>query len=348
MEFIDNIFVNLAAWLRGLMSGIGLNQSLVEAGMALIYIVALLAFITLTVLFLVWMERKVSGYIQLRPGPNRLGPHGIFQTIADAIKLLTKEDIVPRATDKWVHFIAPVVVFLPTILAFAVIPFGDGMIAADINIGIFYFIAVASLATIPLIMAGWGSNNKYSLLGGMRAVAQMVSYEIPLVFSILGVVMIAGSLKMSEIVTAQSNVWFIFLQPVGFLIYAIAATSEVNRTPFDIPEGESEIIAGYHTEYSGMKFALFFLAEYTNLFLVSALATTLFLGGWQGPFLPPWIWFMLKTLLMVFLFMWIRFTFPRVRIDQLMNFGWKFLLPLSLANILVTGIAIFVFNGIGW
>lgn len=318
-------------WLNSLLAGI-------------IYLVGVLAFVFLNALYLIYLERKVSAYMQQRLGPNRLGPRGLFQSVVDALKLLGKEDIVPRQADKWVFLVAPVVIFIPAIMLYAVIPFGKGLIAADLNIGVFYFLAVASTTTIAILMGGWAANNKYALLGAMRAVAQMVSYEIPLTFSILGVVMLAGSLKMSDIVAAQKDVWFVFLQPVAFIVYFIAATAEVNRGPFDLVEGEQEIIAGPFTEYTAMRYALFYLSEYTNLVSISALAVTLFLGGWQGPWLPSWLWFIIKVYIMILLFMWVRWTFPRIRIDHLLKINWKFLLPLSLANILVTGIGIKIYQ----
>lgn len=349
MEFLNNIFVYIAQWIRETLATLGFTPVWVEVSMAVVYLVAILGVCTLAALFYVLWERKLAGYIQYRPGPNRLGPNGWFQTIADAIKLLTKEDVVPSEADKIVHLMAPVFIFVPTVLALAVIPFGKGMAAVDLNLGVFYLIAVTSLSTIPIFMGGWGSNNKYSLLGAMRAVAQMVSYEIPLVFSLLGVVLITGTLQLQGIVEAQSQVWFVLLQPIAFLIYIIAATAETNRAPFDLPEGESELTAGIYTEYSGMKWALFFLAEYGNLFIVSAMGVTMFLGGWQGPFLPGWVWFLIKTHLLFSFFIWIRWTFPRIRVDQLMHFGWKFLVPLSLANIFLTGIGVYIYkNGLGW
>jgi len=344
----EDILLRIGSGLRQLFGGVLPSPDAVDIAMYFVALVACVALIFTNAVILILAERKVAGFMQSRYGPNRLGPYGMFQTVADVIKLLTKEDYRPHGVDKWVWAMAPVILFVPPVMVYAIIPFGKEAVPVDLNIGIFYFIAISSVATIAFLMAGWGSNNKYSLIGGMRAVAQMVSYEIPLVFSILGVVMLTGSLQTSVIVEKQAGVWFILLQPVAFIIYLIAAAAETNRMPFDIVEGESEIIAGPFTEYSGMRWAIFFLAEYASLFAVSAIATTLFLGGWHGPaFLPGWIWFMGKTYVMIFLFMWVRWTFPRLRVDQLMSFCWKFLIPVSLANILVTGISIFAYRAIG-
>lgn len=347
-DLADNIFLIGADLIRFVFSWalalVGLDQGYVEFLMFFVYLAGILGIIAGGALILQLAERKIAGFIQLRYGPNRVGFWGLLQPIADMFKLLSKESIIPRGVDKKIFILAPVLVLVPTVLAYSVVPFGRGMIALDLNIGIFYLIAITSLTTIPFLMAGWSSNNKYSLLGGMRAVAQMVSYEIPLVFSLLGVVMIAGSLQMSAIVEAQSRIWFIFLQPVAFAIYVISATAECNRVPFDIPEGESELTAGVYTEYTGIKWAFFMMTEYGNLILVSAVATTMFLGGWHGPLLPGWFWFAFKTSLFIFFFMWMRWTFPRVRIDQLMSFGWKYLIPLSLVNIFVTGTGLYLFK----
>jgi len=339
---IEGIFTGIIAYVRGLLAG-G-PPWLENIGLGILYLVGVLAFIFLNALYLIYLERKISAYMQQRIGPNRFGPHGLLQSVADAVKLLGKEDITPRGVDKWVYVVAPVLIFIPATMLYAVIPFGRGMIAADLNIGVFYFLAVGSTTTIAILMAGWAANNKYALLGAMRAVAQMVSYEIPLTFSILGVIMLAGSLQTSQIVAAQGKVWYIILQPLAFIIFFIAATAEVNRAPFDLVEGEQEIIAGPYIEYSGMRFAMFYLSEYANLVSISALAVTLFLGGWQGPWLPSWLWFLIKVYIMIFIFMWVRWTFPRIRIDHLMSFNWKVLLPLSLANILVTGVGIKIYQ----
>ncbi|MGF7185161.1 NADH-quinone oxidoreductase subunit H [Desulfitispora alkaliphila] len=345
---MSNVFLDIAEAMRTWLLGMGLQQTTVEFAMVLVKAGAVLGIISLAAMILVLHERKFAGYIQQRPGPNRLGPGGIFQTFADTLKLLGKEDIVPKAADKWMFVMAPVLIFVPAMLLYVVIPFGEGLTVVDLELGVFYFIAISSLTTIPLIMAGWAQNNKYSLLGGMRAVAQMVSYELPLVFSVLGVVMIAGSMRMSDIVLAQSGLWFVVLQPVAFIIFIIAAAAELNRAPFDLPEGETELTAGIFTEYTGMKFALFFMAEYANLFILSAFAVTMFLGGWHAPFgltfIPSYVWFFIKVFLFISMFMWFRWTFPRIRVDQLMHFGWKILLPASIVNLFVTAIGLYVFQ----
>lgn len=338
----QSLFIDLANFLRYLLGQVLPGPFWVDVVMMFVNINVILGIISGAAVIFVWMERRVAGFMQIRLGPNRVGPLGLLQPVADALKLLAKEDIRPAAVDKKVWALAPILMLVPTIAAYAVIPFDREVIYTDLNIGIFYFIAIASQATLPLLMAGWASNNKYSLLGGMRTVAQMISYEMPMVFSILGVIMLTGSLRMSDIVAAQADRWHIVVQPVAFVIYVIAATAEVNRTPFDLVEAESEIVAGPFTEYSGMRYSLFFMAEYANLLAVAMIATTLFLGGWQGPWLPGWMWFSLKSLAMVYLIMWFRWTFPRLRVDQLMHFGWKALLPLALANLLATGLGIYL------
>ncbi len=301
--------------------------------------IAVLGFIAISAMFLIWWERKVSAHIQTRLGPMRVGWHGILQSVADAIKLLLKEDIRPAGADKLVWWLAPFFVVVPSVMAFATIPFGKTLIPKDLNIGVLYILAVSSVCVLGVFMAGWGSNNKYSLLGGIRAVAQIISYEVPLILSMITVVMYANTLSMQKIVESQSHSWNI-LHPnlaLAGLIYITSATAEVNRAPFDIPEAESELVAGFHTEYSGMKFAMFFIGEYTNLFIISAIATTLFFGGWKGPLLPGVIWFLIKTYSIIYILMWIRWTFPRLRVDQLMGFAWKFLTPISFLNLAIAG-----------
>lgn len=300
---------------------------------------AVLIFTAISVMFMVWWERKISAHIQVRFGPMRVGGwHGWAQSIADGIKLLIKEDIVPEGADRLVFALAPMVVFAAALAAYVIIPFGPGLIVSDLNIGVLFYISISSLTVVGIIMAGWSSNNKYSVLGAVRSAAQAVSYEIPLVVSVLGVIMTVGSMSMTQIVEAQQRVWFVIPQLLGFLIYLTAAIAECNRLPFDIPEAESELVAGFHVEYSGMRFAIFFLAEYANMFTVSAIATALFLGGWHGPLLPGWLWFLIKTYFLIFVMMWLRWTLARLRVDQLMHLGWKFLLPLAFLNMGVTGL----------
>lgn len=304
-----------------------------------------LGFIALNAFILIWGERKLAARFQRRVGPEVVGgPFGILQSLADGIKLFAKEDVMPRAADRWVWALAPAVAFLPVVLLFLVIPFGFGtQPIADMNVAVVFVAAVSSYSVMAIFMAGWGSNNKYSLLGAMRSVAQMVSYEIPLVLSVVGVVLLAGSLSLVDIVEAQTGLWFVVPQIVGFIIFLVASLAELNRIPFDLSVGESELVAGYLTEYSGIRWAMFMFAEYTAMFLTGALATALFLGGWHGPaFLPGWVWFGLKSYAIVLLMIWIRWTLPRVRIDQLMDLGWKFMIPVSLLNILVTGIILVV------
>lgn len=300
---------------------------------------AMLIFVAVSVMFMVWWERKISAHMQVRFGPMRVGGwHGWAQSIADGIKLLIKEDIVPEGADRLVFALAPMVVFAAALAAYVIIPFGPGLIVSDLNIGVLFYISISSLAVVGIIMAGWSSNNKYAVLGAVRSAAQAVSYEIPLVVSILGVIMTVGSMSMTKIVAAQEHVWFVIPQLLGFLIFLVAAIAECNRLPFDIPEAESELVAGFHVEYSGMRFAIFFLAEYANMFTVSAIATALFLGGWHGPLLPGWLWFLIKTYFIIFVMMWLRWTLARLRVDQLMHLGWKVLLPLAFLNMGITGL----------
>jgi len=336
MQALDNLFLNIGAAIRGFLGGF-LPAWAVELIMMIVAASVLTLLGVVTMMYLTWLERKVVGRIQDRLGPNRVGRFGLMQPMADMVKMFIKEDITPRAAHRWVYNLAPIVVVPPALLVLAVVPWGRGLSGRDLNIGWLYIAAVASTSVLGIFMAGWGSRNKYALLGAMRAAAQIVSYEIPQVLSVVGVLLLAGSLSMQKIVEAQ-NVWFIVLQPVAFLIFIVASIAEINRTPFDIPEAESEIVAGYHIEYSGLKFGMFFLAEYISTFAVSAIAVALFLGGWQGPLLPGWLWFAGKTFVMVFVIMWIRGTLPRLRVDQLMNFAWKFLVPLALANLLLAGL----------
>jgi NADH-quinone oxidoreductase subunit H len=305
---------------------------------------------TIIVMLLTYLERRVIAFMQDRLGPNRVGPEGLFQPVADVLKLLAKEDIVPANADAIVFKLSTFVMVVSSLLIYTVVPFGPNMIISNLNIGILFAISISSVGAVGMLMAGWGSNNKYALLGAMRAAAQVVSYEIPLVFSIIGVLMITGSLSTVSIVEGQAA-WFgwrwnVILQPIGFLVYFISATAELNRTPFDLMEAESELIAGYHIEYSGIRFALFFLAEYLNAFAIAALGATLFFGGWLGPILPPYVWFLIKTFALFFVFYWFRGTLPRVRIDQLMGLAWRYLVPASLANVVITGVGIAVYQAL--
>lgn len=334
MPFLNNLFGTIQRLLSGWLSGF-LPPWGVTLAMWAITIVAILVFVVVTVMFLTYLERKVLGRIADRPGPNRVGPLGLLQPVADVIKLVIKEVIRPAEADLLVYFLAPVVSVAPVLLVYALLPFAPDMVPADINVGLLFVVAVSALPTLALLMAGWGSGNKYSLLGGMRAVAQMISYEIPLALAFLAAVLPAGSLSLVKIVEAQAGYPRVLAQPLGFLIALICAVAECNRAPFDIPEAESELVAGYHTEYGGVGFAMFFLAEYMEMFVVSALLTILFLGGWHGPLLPPYIWFLIKVYLILCVMFWLRGTFPRVRVDQLMGLSWKLLLPLAMVNVIV-------------
>lgn len=285
---------------------------------------------------LIWAERRVLAIMQDRLGPNRVGPFGILQSAADAIKLLFKEDWVPPFANRLIFLVAPTIVMITALLAFALVPFTETLWISDFNIGLLAFLGLSSLGIYSITLGAWASNNKYALLGGIRAAAQMISYELAMGLAVVGVVMLAGTFNLREIVLAQ-DVPFIVYQPVGFLIFLIAGFAEAKRLPFDLPEAENELIAGFHTEYASMKFALFFLGEYLALLLISCMTTVLFLGGWRGPWLPPFVWFALKVACLVFSFMWVRGSLPRVRYDQLMSFGWKFLIEIALLNILVTG-----------
>jgi NADH-quinone oxidoreductase subunit H len=314
--------------------------------------------LVLSAAFMVWMERKVCAYIQDRVGPNRVGVEGVLQPFADVLKLLMKEDLRPKAADALLFTIAPIVSTAAAFAAFAVIPFGTettlfGLLdrplpleVTDVNVAVLVIFAITSMGVYGIVLAGWSSNSKYSLLGGLRSAAQMISYELSYGLALAAVIMLGGSLSLREIVLNQSGYWFhviprwyIFLQPLGFLIYLTAGVAETNRAPFDFPEAEQELVAGYHTEYSSMSFAMFFLAEYINMVTVSAVATSLYLGGWLGPFLPTWLgwfWFLLKVLFLLFFYVWMRWTLPRYRYDQLMEFGWKWLLPAAVLNLIAT------------
>jgi NADH-quinone oxidoreductase subunit H len=360
-EALDQIFVTLKHQAVGFFPDAWrpFVSALVSISFIPLVFATLFAFVTV-------FERKGIGRIQNRYGPNRVGIPltkirlcGFGQFIPDGLKSLTKEDVVPYAADQVVHFLAPVVLLIPVLLAYAVLPIGRNMTAVDFDAGLLFFFAVGGAVELSVFMAGWSSHNKYSLLGAMRAIAQMISYEVPLILSAVTVIMIVGSLKLADIVAAQNLYtfgiahWFVFTPwgLAGFILFFIASLAESNRSPFDLPEAESEIIAGYFTEYSGFKFALFFLGEYLGMFAISGLGITLFLGGWTAPFsfltwVPSYLWFFAKLMALVFVFIWIRATLPRLRMDQLMNFAWKFMLPLALVNIVAAGL--WHFMGAGW
>ena len=351
---MDQFFVTLHRWLVSQAPAI--LQPVVSA---LISVVAILTVFALLFAITTVLERKGLGRIQNRYGPNRVGPFGFFQPIADGIKSLTKEDIVPQTADKVVHFLAPVVLVLAAFSLYAVLPVGRNMVLANLDGGVLFFFAVSSVMELTIFMAGWSSHNKYSLLGAMRAIAQMISYEVPLILASVTVVMAAGSLSTVTIVEKQAGYtgilahWFVFTPWgfAGFVLFMIAATAESNRSPFDLPEGESEIIAGYYTEYSGFKFALFFLGEYLGMFAISGLAITLFLGGWTAPlsfltWVPSYLWFFAKLLAIIVMFIWVRGTLPRLRMDQLMNFAWRFMLPMALLNLVPVGVWVFLPQGV--
>jgi len=296
---------------------------------------------------LIWLERRLLALWQYRYGPNRVGPFGLLQVAADMIKVLMKEDWLPPFADKAVFIIAPAVIVIVVVMSFAIIPWAPGIEVVDLNIGVLFFLAMSSLGVYSVALAGWASDSKYSLLGGLRASAQMLSYEVFMGLSLMGVVMIAGSFNLRKIVEAQQDMWFVVPQFFGFVVFFIAGIAETHRLPFDLPEAESELVAGYHSEYSGMKFGMFFVGEYLGIALISALTVTLFFGGWNGPFLPQGVWFGLKTFLFICFFVLIRASLPRPRYDQLMSFGWKVCLPLSLANLVVTGAMILLNPPIG-
>ena len=326
----------------------------------LLKIVILLNAVLVAVTYMVLLERKVIAWVQSRLGPMRVGPYGALQPIADAIKLMIKEDITPTRADRWVFTAAPIIVMVPALITFAVIPFGPEvelfgrsvpLYITDINVGLLYIVSVASLGVYGIILAGWASNSKYPLLSSLRASAQLISYEVAVTMTLVSMILMAGTLSMVGIVESQreAGLWFVFVQPVAFVIFFIGALAETNRAPFDMPEAEQELTGGFHTEYSGMRFALFFLAEYANMIVISCVATTLFLGGWLRPFpsvealsfldlVPAWIWFLFKTFVFLYIFLWIRATLPRYRYDQLMQLGWKVLIPIAIGNVVVTGV----------
>jgi NADH-quinone oxidoreductase subunit H len=349
MDFLEKIFITIGNAINQFFLWLGMSTWWADLVVTFCQWLGIILLILVNIMILIWYERKISGFIQLRLGPNRLGPIGLFQTAADTLKLMAKEDIIPRGADKLIFILAPMIVILVAVMVYAALPLGDNLTMINLDNGLYFTIAVTSVATVALFMAGWSSNSKYSLMGAMRSVAQMVSYEIPLILSLLGVVMIAGTLNFQNIIAQQGHyLWFICLQPLGFIIYIISATAELNRGPFDMPEAEQELTAGAFTEYTGMRWALFFLAEYTNLFAVSLICATVFFGGWHGPWLPSWLWIFIKTYIVLTAFMWFKWTFPRIRMDHMMKLCWKLLIPLSLLNLLLTGAGILAAKGLGW
>jgi NADH-quinone oxidoreductase subunit H len=316
---------------------------------AAVKVLIVLGFVLIAVPLIVWMERKVIGHMQDRIGPQRVGPFGLLQTIADGIKLFFKEDIVPTQADRIVFIIAPALPVITAFLALAVVPFGDTVTVlgrvvplrvADVNVAILWVLGTTSMGVYGIVLGGWASNSKYPLLGGLRSSAQMISYELAQGISLVGVILMTGTLSLTSIVQQQEHMWFIVPQFFAFLIYVVCSVAETNRAPFDLAEAETELVAGFHTEFSSMKFALYFLAEYANMMVVSAIAISMFLGGWRGPFLPPVVWFLIKLSFFLFFYVWLRATFPRLRYDQLMGLGWKVLLPASLLNLTVTAVVV--------
>ena len=348
-----------------------MNEPLVQlVVLPVVKLVVILTALLITVAYLTLLERKVLAYMQVRLGPNRVGPKGLFQPFADVFKLFVKEDLVPAGAQKFVFMLAPILIFVPSFLVWSVIPFGETFTVAgvavepfiaDINVAVLFILAISSIGVYGIILGGWASNNKFSFMGGLRSAAQMISYEVPMGFAVVSVLMLAGTMSMVGIVESQrdAHLWWVFPGILGFGLYFVCGVAETNRNPFDLPEAEAELVAGFHTEYSGMKFALFYLAEYMNMLLVSSLAVIFFFGGWLPPFpnllaglwqlpvlawIPPVVWYFAKVMCFIFVYIWFRGTFPRYRFDQLMAVGWKWLLPLSLANVLLVGIGVLVFR----
>jgi NADH-quinone oxidoreductase subunit H len=326
----------------------------VLVGLVLLKLLIIFGVILTLAAYLVWGERRILARMQLRLGPNRVGPLGLMQPLADVIKMLTKEDLIPARADRWIFVIAPGLAALTAILSFAVVPFGPPvtvlgrempLVVADLNVGVLYFLGLSSLAVYGVALGGWASNSKYALLGGIRGLSQLISYELSMGLAIVPVILSARSFSLTDIVMAQQAVPFALLHPVAFLIFLVSIMAESRRVPFDLPEAENEIVAGFHTEYSGMRFGLFFVGEYINVIILGSMMTVLFLGGWHGPVLPGVVWFGIKVLAVAFFFIWVRGTLPRLRYDQLMHFGWKFLIPLALINVLVTGAALLWLRG---
>lgn len=293
---------------------------------------------------LIWVERRLLALWQDRYGPNRVGPFGLLQVVADMIKIFTKEDWIPPFADKTIFVIAPAIIMVTVLLSFAVLPIAPGIIVVDLNVALLFFLGMSSLGVYSIVLAGWASGNKYSLLGGLRAAAQMISYEVFLGMSLMGVVLLAGSFNLTTIVEAQRRLWFVVPQFLGFILFLVAGVAEARRLPFDLPEAEAELVAGFHSEYSGMKFGMFFVGEYLGVILISSMITVLFLGGWMGPWLPPLVWFLIKVFAFICFFILLRAALPRLRFDQLMSLGWKVMLPLALANLVVTGAIVMAFK----
>jgi NADH-quinone oxidoreductase subunit H len=314
-------------------------SGLLEVGMMLLHVMIVVAILFLMPIPFTWVERKIAGHIQQRMGPMRVGWHGVLQPIADVVKLIAKEDTIPDQADRLLFKIAPIIALVPPFAVFVAIPFADSLYLSDMNVGVLYILAVGGLEIYGVIFGGWAANSKYALLGSMRTCAQLISYEIPMGFAIIGVMMLSQSMNLSDIVNAQADTWNIVYQPIGFFVFFVAGLAEAQRIPFDMAEAEGDLGAGFHTEYSGMRFSYYMISEYLVMLTISVLCVILFFGGWHGVLvpLPALLWFSLKVGFFVYVFMWIRFTFPRYRYDQLMSIGWKVLLPLSLANILVTG-----------
>lgn len=326
----------------------------IDVLLIVIKLVMILGVVLTMAAYLVLAERKILGRMQLRHGPNRVGPFGMMQPLADVIKLLTKEDFIPSRADRGIFILAPGFAAVTALLSFAVVPFSPPitvfgreipMVVADLNVGVLYFLGLSSLAVYGVALGGWASNSKYSLLGGMRGLAQLISYELSMGLALVPVVLQARSFSLTDIVMAQESIPFALTNPVAFFIFLVSVAAESRRVPFDIPEAENEIVAGFHTEYSGMRFGLFFVGEYINMIILGAVTTVFFLGGWHGPILPPFLWFVIKVLFISFVFIWMRGTLPRMRYDQLMHFGWKFLIPLALVNVLVTGAVLLWIRG---
>ena len=349
MEFWTDPIKVIYEWLMITFTGWGMAGWLADILINLIGIVGLIMAAMVLDIMLVWVERKVVARFQGRLGPNRVGPWGLFQPFPDIIKLIIKEDITPAGADKVVFNLAPILSLASVIFLWAVLPLAANVYGVDLNVALLYLVAAGAIGTLSIIMAGWASNNKYALLGAYRMVAVMISYEIPMIVALLIPTLLAGTMSMKGITLAQQEgLWFVLLSPLGMLLFLVAAIAELGRSPFDLSEGESEIVAGYMTEYSGMKWALFYLAEYFNFFIVCIIGATLFLGGWNGPILPGYVWLIVKVYALVLLGMWIRMTWPRFRVDQLMNFAWKVLVPVALVNIILAGLALPVLKMIGF